>query len=80
MLTLSVGYSAYVALSPVTNGGQVKSSDWNTMVDNLADFGTKLAPVSANGTKVGIGVATPLATLDVNGDFIRTIARWQGTG
>lgn len=48
------------------------------MVDNLAEFNTKLAPVSANGTKVGIGVATPLATLDVNGDFIRTIARWQG--
>jgi hypothetical protein len=29
---------------------------------------------------VGIGTSTPGAKLEVNGDFIRTIPRWQGTG
>lgn len=34
--------------------------------------------VAYAGGNVGVGTTTPGARLEVNGDFIRTIARWQG--
>lgn len=40
-------------------------------------FLTQPLTITASGS-VGIGTTSPLATLDVNGDFIRTIPRWQG--
>ncbi len=65
--------------STVTAGSGLSASEWNKMVAALQTLDGKLSAFGISAANnVGIGVASPLATLDVNGDLIRTISRWQG--
>jgi hypothetical protein len=55
----------------VNNGGYFAIDDKTSSINRLA--------IDASGN-VGVGTTTPAAKLEVNGDFIRTIARAQGYG
>lgn len=71
------GYAGEINFIPATGIMNFKIWDKQATDKTATTFLTQPLTITASGS-VGIGTTTPLATLDVNGDFIRTIPRWQG--
>lgn len=71
-VTLVVGYFvayAWTTIDPVNNGDTLTSTLINNMIGNLTDLDTRVSNFTFSSGKVGIGTATPQATLDVNGSI-----------
>lgn len=66
LCVLSVGYSAYSGLSPVTSGTPLTVGLWTQVKDNFDDVNSRLSNFSFSSGNVGIGVASPTAKLQVN--------------
>lgn len=73
LFILSVGYGALSGglstADKVGSGSGLTSTSWNRIVDGVLDLDTRLSHLSFVGGKVGVGTASPSATLDVNGSI-----------